>query len=72
MTVRYLGTLLSDPLDVPTEVTDYRAAQLGIEDPSCVKRYPERRSTRFEHAGEIGQACGLTAGQPRSQHVKQD
>lgn len=59
VTVRYLGTFLIDPLDVPTEVTDYVAGQLGIADPSCVKRYTERRTTRFEHADEIKRAYGL-------------
>lgn len=43
VTVRYLGAFLNDPLDVPTEVIDYVGEQLGIEDPSCVKRYTERR-----------------------------
>jgi hypothetical protein len=59
VTVRFLGTFLNDPLDVPAEVVDYVADQLGIADPSCVKRYIERRSTRFEHAEEIKRAYGL-------------
>lgn len=58
-TVRFLGTFLPDPLGVPTEVIGYLAEQLGIADPSCVKRYTERRSTRFEHAEEIKAAYGL-------------
>jgi hypothetical protein len=53
--------VVTDPLDVPVEVVDYLAEQLGIEDPSCVKRYTERRETRFEHAREIQQEYGLTA-----------
>ncbi|MBJ7611391.1 MAG: DUF4158 domain-containing protein [Candidatus Dormibacteraeota bacterium] len=32
---------------------EYLAEQLAVADPSCVKRYTERRSTRFEHAEEI-------------------
>ena len=59
VTVRYLGTFLNDPLDVPTEVIHYVAEQLGIKDPSCVKRYTERRPTRFEHQEEIRRAYGL-------------
>lgn len=59
VTVRYLGCFLSDPLAVPTEVVDVVAAQLGIADPSCVKRYTEREKTRLDHAWEIQQACGL-------------
>lgn len=37
-TVRWLGTFLTDPLDVPLVVLDYVAAQVGVADPSCVKR----------------------------------
>ena len=53
VTVRYLGTFLTDPLDVPAGVVGYLAEQLGIEDASCVKRYTERDKTRLEHAWEI-------------------
>lgn len=53
-TVRYIGRFLGDdPLAVPWEVVEYLAGQLGIEDTSCVKRYPERRRTPYEHAEEI-------------------
>ena len=58
-TVRYLGTFLTDPLDVPPLVTGHLAAQLGIEDPSCVKRYTERPHTPLEHREEIKAAGGL-------------
>jgi hypothetical protein len=36
---------LEDPLDVPAEVVDFYAGQLGIENPSCVKPYTERDKT---------------------------
>nr|WP_200835330.1 DUF4158 domain-containing protein [Parafrankia sp. Ea1.12] len=53
-TVRYVGRFLGeDPLAVPWEAVEYLAGQLGIADASCVKRYPERRSTVYEHAAEI-------------------
>ncbi|MGB0094277.1 MAG: DUF4158 domain-containing protein [Solirubrobacteraceae bacterium] len=58
-TVRSLGVFLADPLEVPSVVLDYVAGQLGIADPSCVARYMERRTTRFEHAEEIKRARGL-------------
>ncbi len=58
-TVRFLGTFLPDPLDVPTVVLERLGGQLGIADPSCVKRYTERRTTPFEHREEIKAAYGL-------------
>jgi TnpA family transposase len=58
-TARYVGTFLADPIDVPSEVVDYLAEQLGIADPSCVKRYSQRDTTHREHAGEIQREYGL-------------
>jgi len=58
-TARFLGTFLPDPLAVPGEVVAYLAEQLGIADPSCLGRYTERRTTRFEHVEEIKAAYGL-------------
>jgi TnpA family transposase len=58
-TVRWVGAFLSDPTAVPDVVLEYVAAQLGVEEPSCVARYLERRPTRFEHAEEIKLACDL-------------
>ncbi|QKW36176.1 Tn3 family transposase [Actinomadura sp. NAK00032] len=55
VTVRWLGTFLEDPLDVPTVVLDFVAEQLGVKDPSQVKRYTERRTTPFDHQQEIRQ-----------------
>ncbi|CAL9436346.1 Tn3 family transposase Tn3 [Streptomyces sp. enrichment culture] len=56
-TVRYIGRFLpDDPLDVPWVVVEHLAAQLGIEDISCVKRYTERKPTAYEHAWEIRDA----------------
>ena len=40
-------------------VLDRLAGQLQIADPSCVKRYTERRTTPFEHRDEIKAAYGL-------------
>ncbi|MGH3411194.1 MAG: DUF4158 domain-containing protein, partial [Streptosporangiaceae bacterium] len=59
VTVRYVGTFLEDPLEVPVPVLDFVAGQLGIGDSSCVKRYTEREKTRFDHVWEIQRACGL-------------
>ncbi|MFF3333730.1 Tn3 family transposase [Streptomyces sp. NPDC002888] len=57
-TVRYVGLFLEDPLVVPWPVVEHLAVQLGIEDPSCVKRYTERLKTAYEHAWEIRDAYG--------------
>ena len=51
---------LADPVDVPAELVQYLAEQLGIDDPSCVKQYTERRMTRFEHQTEIQQEYGIS------------
>jgi hypothetical protein len=56
VTVRRLGTFLEDPLDVPGAVLEFVAEQLGVEDPSQVKRYTERRPTPFDHQREIRRA----------------
>jgi hypothetical protein len=45
-TVRFLGTFLADPLDVPAEVVAYQARQLGIEDVSVACRQRVRRVPR--------------------------
>lgn len=57
-TVRHVGLFLEDPLAVPWPVVEHLAVQLGIEDPSCVKRYTERRQTLYDHAWEIRDAYG--------------
>jgi hypothetical protein len=57
VTVRWVGTFLEDPLDVPGVVLDFVAEQLGIADASQVKKYTERPKTRFDH-----QASGRSAG----------
>ena len=57
-TVRYLGTFLDDPLDVPAVVVDELAGQLRVADASQVKAYTERAKTRFEHRWEICEVDG--------------
>jgi hypothetical protein len=57
-TVRFLGTFLADPTDVPAEVAEYVALQLGIGDPSCLTLYGAREATHREHAGEIQRVYG--------------
>jgi len=57
-TVRFLGTFLPDPIDVPKLVVAHVAAQLGITDPGMFKGYAQRRSTQWEHAEQIRAAYG--------------
>ena len=57
-TVRFLGALLADPLDVPLSVVDYVAAQLRVAGPSVVKRHTERVETANAHAREIRAVYG--------------
>jgi len=64
-TVRYVGMFLEAPLDVPWVVMDYLAGQLGVEDPSCVKRYIERQMTPYEHSWEIRDVCGYAGYEDR-------
>ncbi|MDP9393795.1 MAG: DUF4158 domain-containing protein [Actinomycetota bacterium] len=67
-TVRFLGTSLPDPLEVPWPVVEYLSRQLGIGDVSLVKAYTEREKTPLEHSWEIRQAFAFRdfpAGAPR-------
>lgn len=57
-TVRYLGTFLDDPLDVPDTVVEYLAGQLGMRRPAALRDYMTREMTRFEHRWEIQAADG--------------
>ncbi|WP_330230314.1 DUF4158 domain-containing protein [Nocardia sp. NBC_00508] len=59
VTVRYLSMFLANPLEVPVEVVDHLAEQLGIDDPSCVKAYTDRKQTRYDHQAEIIRKHGL-------------
>ncbi len=59
VTVRYLGMFLPDPVDVPVELVEYLAEQLGIDDPTCVKAYTDRKQTRYDHQDEIVAVYGL-------------
>lgn len=52
-TVRFLGTFLSNPLDVPASVISYLAIQLSITDTNCLSNYLSRIRTHWEHIEEI-------------------
>lgn len=53
-TVRFLGTFLSDPTDVPQCIVLSLASQLNVADPSCLGRYREGEM-RYDHVHEIMQ-----------------
>lgn len=59
-TARYLGVFLDDPTDVPAEVVDYLAEQLGIADASALKAYGERENTRLAHVRELRKVLEYT------------
>lgn len=52
-TVRFLGTFLSSPVDVPSDVIHYLAKQLDISLPTDLDRYLKRKATRSAHCNEI-------------------
>jgi hypothetical protein len=56
-TVRFLGTFLADPTEVPTEVVATLARQIGLDDPACLGRYREGKA-RWSHAAEIRNVYG--------------
>lgn len=66
VSVRFLGTFLENPIDVPLGVIIHVATQLGISDIECLPRYLERSVTHWEHQGEIQQLYGYRdfSGQP--------
>ena len=52
-TARFLGTFLTNPIDVPSNCIAYVVAQLGNIDPEQLPRYLERSETHWKHAREI-------------------
>jgi TnpA family transposase len=56
-TVRFLGTFLPNPTQVPANVVAYVAHQLGLQDPTCLEHY-HARDTHWDHAAQIQQVYG--------------
>ena len=52
-TVRFLGTFLSNPLEVPSDAINYITKQLGINLPTDINHYMARKATRSAHCNEI-------------------
>lgn len=57
-TVRFLGTFLARPAEVPPVVAGTVARELAITEPGCLATYARREQTHREHAGEIQRVCG--------------
>lgn len=57
-TLRFLGTFLSDPTDVPDGIISFIARQIGIKDVTSLHKYLERKQTRYAHCIEIQQRYG--------------
>ena len=58
VSVRFLGTFLENPIDVPLGVVTEIATQLGIVEIKCLPHYLKRPLTRWEHQNEIKQRYG--------------
>ena len=69
-TVRFLGTFLADPTDVPSGVVAHLRRQLGIADPTCLARYLDRPATHREHAGEIRRRYGYRDFTDQPEHFR--
>ena len=57
-TVRFLGTFLAHPTDVPAIVARTVASEVAVGEPGCLERYARREQTHREHSGEIQRAYG--------------
>lgn len=66
-TVRFLGTFLTDPTDVPIVVIDFLAKQLSINDTTCLERY-RNTETRWEHTALIKQRHGYKDFHAQPEH----
>jgi Tn3 transposase DDE domain/Domain of unknown function (DUF4158) len=56
-TVRFLGTFLPNPTEVPASVVTYLATHLDIRDTACLCQY-HSRDTQWDHATQIRQVYG--------------
>ena len=57
-TVRFLGSFLARPAEVPQSVALWVAEELRVVDPGCLADYAQREPTHREHAGEIQREYG--------------
>ena len=69
-TVRFLGTFLADPTEVPPGVVAHLGRQLGVADPTGLARYLDRPATHREHAGEIRRRYGYRDFADQPEHFR--
>ncbi len=69
-TVRFLGTFLVNPRDVPTPAVAYLAEQLRIADPTCLERYLDRPATHREHTADIRRQYGYRDFSEQPEHFR--
>ncbi|MEN8446713.1 MAG: DUF4158 domain-containing protein [Cyanobacteria bacterium J06555_13] len=67
-TVRFLGTFLLNPIEVPPNVVDYLAQQLEVNSTSGLSVYLERENTRWEHTDIIQQRYGYQNFSAQPEH----
>ena len=65
-TVRFLGTFLARPAEVPEVVARRVAEEVAVRDPACLADYAKREPTHREHAGEIQREYGYRDFSERS------
>jgi hypothetical protein len=66
-TVRFLGTFLSDPTDVPLVAINYVASQLSIYNTQILERYRISQS-RWDHTAEIRDVYGYKDFHAQPEH----
>lgn len=66
-TVRFLGTFLSDPTDVPIVAITYVASRLGISELQVLERYRTSES-RWDHTAEIRSMYGYKDFNDQPEH----
>ena len=67
-TVRFLGTFLINPIDVPQGVVSYLASQLEIKDVNCLEQYLLRSNTHWEHTLVIKKHYGYRDFSSQPEH----
>jgi len=70
VTVRFLGTFLANPIDVPPGAVAHLGRQLRIADLTCLARYLDRPATHREHAGEIQRRYGYRDFSDQPEHFR--